>query len=66
MLVFGGKGWEASVVLLIGLMRLLDDEEKLIFGVGDGCSYTFSTLLASFLWRLAICARLCCEAVVSL
>lgn len=31
----------------IGLDWLLDDGEKLVFGVGDGCSYTFWTILAS-------------------
>jgi len=31
---------------------LLDDEEKLVFGVGDGCSYTF--LDAAGLLSLAI------------
>jgi hypothetical protein len=29
---FGGKGWEASVVLL-NWIGLLDDEEKLMLGV---------------------------------
>lgn len=34
--------------------------------VGDGCSYTFLTLLVSFRRRLGICVRLCCDSVVSL
>jgi hypothetical protein len=44
--VLGGKGLgsECGIDELIGL---LDDEEKLIFGVGDGWSYTFSMLVPS-------------------
>ena len=48
-MVLGGKGLgsECGIDELIGL---LDDEEKLILGDKDGCSYTFSTVLASLFW----------------
>lgn len=69
MIGFGGKGLgsECGIDELIGL---LDDEEKLILEVGDGCSYTLfdstGLLVLCRLCRSSICARLCCEAVVSL
>ena len=50
-LVLVEKGWEASVVLLIGLDSWMM-RRSLVFGVGDGRSYTFSMLLASLFWSV--------------